>query len=547
MCRSMNDHCSKAIWFLLFVLVGTGSIKAESRWIRQVSGNRGVIIFVHGLTGDATTTWTSSSGKYWPEMLTHDLAFDGQDIYVYEYVSPKMTGALSLSQLTNEMYVRLDDAGVLQHDQLTFISHSMGGILTRAFILRYQKTVASKIRMLLFLATPTNGSEIAKLGRFSFNPQVKTLIPNDDPDSYLNTLQDDWNGANLGIKSFCAYEIRPLLLGQIIVDKSSAVTLCGQQWEPIDADHKTIAKPDDTNSLSYVFFRDAFRNTSPPAQPRIATKPVRVPEQQPHTERNSSPPTTDIVPKPTPPTSAPSIRFGDDPDAFKKATNKQIAQWSIEEADKIKRLAENYYGPPLSPKANEYFFRNHLKKCCWDDLICLHSELMARLGPRGKDSEEIEIWTTLMAGGIDRTGTLFIKSYSPYFRKLGELLLRDGAQPILADVPFEVVEVKPDSSLYSQALLISLKPQKPLPVGSYLIVEFADLVNQPKSDLENASYLDEDEQEVLLNDFLPKAEVGRRLVWRLGQPLTQATTANHILVENIHIQLRLVSVKALVN
>ena len=290
MCRSMNDRCSKAIWFLLFVLVGTGAIRPELPWIRQVPGNRGVIIFVHGLTGDATSTWTSSTHKYWPEMLRHDSAFDGQDIYVYEYISPKMTGALSLSQLTDEMHDRLEKDGVLKHDELTFVSHSMGGILTREFILRYQNEIANKVRMLFFLATPTTGSEFAKLGRFSLNPQFKNLIPNDDPDSFLNTLEDNWKDLHLGVKSYCVYETQPSWpLGQVVVDKSSAVILCGDNWRGIYADHKTIAKPADTNSPSYIYFESSFHKSPPPVAVSTSSQHASTQAVPKHAQPSTSP------------------------------------------------------------------------------------------------------------------------------------------------------------------------------------------------------------------------------------------------------------------
>ncbi len=294
----MNDRrCFfKATWFLLFVLAGTGVIKAESRWIRQVPKNRGVIIFVHGLTGDATSTWTSSSRKYWPDMLTQDSAFDGQGIYVYEYVSPKMTGALSLSQLTDEMYDRLKTDGVLTHDELTFVSHSMGGILTREFLVRYQNVTANKTRMLLFLATPMTGSEFSKLGRFSFNPQFTILVPNDDPDSFLNTLQDNWKDLHLASKSYCAYETKTSWLGQVVVEKTSAVMLC-DSYRAISADHKTIAKPTDANSPSYIYFKTSFLESAPlpkvstsPQQPKIASQGPKSVSPKPLASKPAPPP-----------------------------------------------------------------------------------------------------------------------------------------------------------------------------------------------------------------------------------------------------------------
>src|SRR2546425_6348307 len=47
-----------------------------------------VIVFVHGIFGDANGTWRSLSGVYWPKLLLSDRAFDDYDIYVANYKSP---------------------------------------------------------------------------------------------------------------------------------------------------------------------------------------------------------------------------------------------------------------------------------------------------------------------------------------------------------------------------------------------------------------------------------------------------------------------------
>jgi len=213
-------------------------------------------------------------------MLTHDPAFNGQDIYVYHYPSPRLQEAFSIDEIADNMRLVLTTDGVLQHDEVTFVSHSMGGIVTRAFILRY-RNVAPKIRMLYFFATPTTGSPYAKLAALvSHNPQFKQLYPM-QADSYLSPLQSDWLAAGLGLKSYCAFETQPLY-GQIIVDRQSATNLCTQRLDPIDADHITIVKPKDQNSRSYRALKAAFIETAPPApaapkHPRASHPVIAVP------------------------------------------------------------------------------------------------------------------------------------------------------------------------------------------------------------------------------------------------------------------------------
>jgi hypothetical protein len=55
------------------------------------------------------------------------------------------------------MRLVLTTDGVLRYNELTFFSHSMGGLVTRAFIIKY-RDVVPKIRRQDFFATPTAGS-----------------------------------------------------------------------------------------------------------------------------------------------------------------------------------------------------------------------------------------------------------------------------------------------------------------------------------------------------------------------------------------------------
>ena len=151
--------------------------KPNLPWVRNVPSNHGVIIFVHGVTGEERSTWTSDDGHFWPSMLLDDPAFEGENVYVYHYSSPRFGPALTVDQLADNMRLIFRADGVLRHKEITIVSHSMGGIVTRAFIVKYQQEMASKIRLLYFFATPSIGHDYAKvMSLISKNPQFKQLI-----------------------------------------------------------------------------------------------------------------------------------------------------------------------------------------------------------------------------------------------------------------------------------------------------------------------------------------------------------------------------------
>jgi pimeloyl-ACP methyl ester carboxylesterase len=266
--------CAFAV--VLFCL-GHDAAAQSTPWIRKSSQNHGVIVFVHGLMGDSRNTW-SSGNAYWPEMLTHDHRFDGQDIYVYHYASPPFHQAFSIDQLVENMRLLLRTDGVLSYDEITFVSHSMGGIVTRAFILRNRDEVARKIRLLYFFATPTTGNSFAQVAKlFSDNPQFKALLSMNDPNSFLASQQSEWVDAKLSLRSYCGYETQGVH-GRIVVERDSATNLCSGHIDPIDADHIDIVKPKDTDSTPYRALVGAFMETAKPTPnlPRHASKPPSI-------------------------------------------------------------------------------------------------------------------------------------------------------------------------------------------------------------------------------------------------------------------------------
>ena len=132
------------------------------------------------------------------KMLTHDPTFNGQDIYVYHYPSPRLDRAFSIDEIADNMRLVLSTDGVLQHDEITFVSHSMGGIVTRPSSSDTKRRLLERSACLLF-ATPTTGSPYAKIAALiSHNPQFKQLYPM-QADSYLAPLQSDSLAAGLGL------------------------------------------------------------------------------------------------------------------------------------------------------------------------------------------------------------------------------------------------------------------------------------------------------------------------------------------------------------
>jgi pimeloyl-ACP methyl ester carboxylesterase len=190
-----------------------------------------------------------------------DPTFNAMDIYVYEYPSPKTERTYSINELAENMRLRLSAAGIFQQQEIIFLSHSMGGLVTRALLLKY-RDLARKVKALYFFATPTTGSEAAQLGKLlSSNPQLGQMLRMDSA-TFLADLQRDWLAANLPIQSYCAYETKTTF-GIRIVEQQSATNLCNKRVDPIDTNHIDIVKPADDQDTPYLAFKAAFREIYP--------------------------------------------------------------------------------------------------------------------------------------------------------------------------------------------------------------------------------------------------------------------------------------------
>src|SRR5258708_14708724 len=136
-----------------------------SHYERPVGGNDShkdrVIVFVHGIFGDAKSTWTSPNGAYFPRLLLYDKAFDDFDIYVANYESPAVGNRMTVDEVATNLNSRLTaDEVFTKHRQVIFVCHSLGGIVVPQLLLTFRGN-GSKVPPTYFLSEPAKGSPIA--------------------------------------------------------------------------------------------------------------------------------------------------------------------------------------------------------------------------------------------------------------------------------------------------------------------------------------------------------------------------------------------------
>jgi len=134
----------------------------QGEWIRKPSGEVSVV-FVHGILSSGESCWRHENGSFWPELLSQETALEHVGIYVFSYRTGAFSGNYRLGDAVDAIkeFMRID--GVLKSRQIFFVCHSMGGLVTRKFLVeRAVELSNANIAIGLFLvASPSLGSSYA--------------------------------------------------------------------------------------------------------------------------------------------------------------------------------------------------------------------------------------------------------------------------------------------------------------------------------------------------------------------------------------------------
>ncbi len=90
-----------------------------------------LIVFIHGVNGDPTGTWTHKDAKFfWPKELSKDPSFQNADVLSFGYKS-ECGPTLIISEIAKNLELTLNKLMETQnYKSLEFVAHSMGGLVT---------------------------------------------------------------------------------------------------------------------------------------------------------------------------------------------------------------------------------------------------------------------------------------------------------------------------------------------------------------------------------------------------------------------------------
>ncbi|QDU26269.1 hypothetical protein ETAA8_13460 [Anatilimnocola aggregata] len=222
---------------------------------------RGDIVFIHGLNGDAWSTWGDKDADfYWPKWLSAQVP----DVCVwsldYDAASSRWQGSpMPTTDRAVNLLDQMELKGIGQRPVI-FICHSLGGIVTKnmlreAATLREPKyeIIAHQTKGVAFLATPHSGSDAGALPKL-FKIYCRTDLV-DSLDRNNSALRDinTWYASNVSyfnIKTLALVEGLDTRFVGRVVDETSGNPGIGGDVIPIsvDGDHLTICKPTSADS-----------------------------------------------------------------------------------------------------------------------------------------------------------------------------------------------------------------------------------------------------------------------------------------------------------
>lgn len=309
----------KLVLSLIATIAVTTQALADVAVVRHPGGssrsNGFAIVFVHGLTGGPSKTFTNSNGVSWHTIVAGDTrplaerlenspirTLAEATIYSVDYSSlteaVRANASVSIEDIAQAVASKDAFRAIFRdHRNVWIVAHSMGGVVTKRALVKLNasdKELIAKLTGISLVAVPANGAPLANqgsetpLGRMiryvwgASEQQIKELTRVDSGNSFLQLINNDW--ANFvddptrrgQIQLSCAHEMLPtaapyigaLGVSEVIVPQLYSEDKCTGERVRVRVDHFEIARPRDRDAAIHEFLFSSIRKAIQ-ASPRM--------------------------------------------------------------------------------------------------------------------------------------------------------------------------------------------------------------------------------------------------------------------------------------
>ncbi|WP_441259705.1 esterase/lipase family protein [Bradyrhizobium sp. 521_C7_N1_3] len=258
-----------------FCLTLTAAAQQPDVFVKRRGADK-IIVFAHGILGDARGTFTNdTTHAYWPQLLAEDTDMDSFDILAINY-DAGVTSRMSIEQIATVVRTTLADHRVFDdYNEIYFVCHSMGGLVVKRIMIDLWQarspTVGQQISGIIFISTPAKGANAANyleiLARMGGGARPLVDLRTYDVNTFLQTVENQWKdyfdqGRRDQVpRVFVAYEMQATY-GYLVVPELYAETPHDGRAYPVTADHFSIVKPADRISLMYDWVKHRIQEAS---------------------------------------------------------------------------------------------------------------------------------------------------------------------------------------------------------------------------------------------------------------------------------------------
>ncbi len=241
---------------------------SNNLWFHDTDADA-VLVFVHGVMSDSRSAWLHDDPKdptmnrYWPKLIRLDDRFENVPMYLAGYHTEVDIGPYPFRDCANEVFDalgRADENGhppVMAKAKITFVCHSMGGIIVRHLLADHWGEFKDKRVGLVLIASPSYGAKLANTLKYllgAYNHAQGKQLTWSSPD----LMELDWKFKEvvaqkriLQLSGVEFYENRfiyhwkylPFINRARVVTKDSAVRYFNEPRNIPRSDHVSICKP----------------------------------------------------------------------------------------------------------------------------------------------------------------------------------------------------------------------------------------------------------------------------------------------------------------